>query len=1105
MATLAPAPDTLGISSPALGPWFDPQPVVPALPLPGGDLAVTLSLGVNTEWLAPAGCLRSFHYATSTRPKDLVNLRQEDGTAAFADDTLIVLLSLLPEVELRLWALTQPIPSPDGTALPPVNTPARPRIRYLAMEVPAAQATSVDDIAVLQEFGFTYPGSATSDADKAAYFGLTSNGSMGNAAEPAKELRLPESNSAIALKNRTGALLQVKLWSFDYRGRALDPGAVANWWTFLAGPTIWDNLWADASATALTTSVQAGNVVQICSANEGPLSASLTNRLNLTNLTQITGSDTLYTAGAAPAIALTATPSPDDAPIPRLATLPLGNYAPVATATPFAGWTGAAFPAAITRDFTRIGFLDIEQHVVGLTRADSNQASVRTRIAPARNLAAPAVMFDADTVNGALMNTLNAGTSAMAMSPVMDLLWGQVIPPAAFGTDALPDALIYTIFPLAGEGTTSAGGSSEGQSIVVHFEPGDLPANCWIRIWTHGLDTETGLRFRQDGGAALSDGAGQAYVVLPIPDGVAAPDDEDDEPVLLSFDAMVFANGQNRYFAEERYERLATVAGSKLSLGAPPDSPVAASLWICEQGVVMNRAAGQYASGQTVLVVPDDPAGEFSLVDLTSLDATDCAAATLINAPGAGDTLIITDPAFGQTPTGDMNAGPNGSTLVERTRALLAAVTDMGHPIPSQERREMVALETTSANNAAVIGAMPGRASNHEAPPPQTAHAGVPAHGEIHGPGISLAGPATNQIGPLMQERRVTDMVDFISNVGVPVTPVADPGGTSTWAAALETTSHGMVGDATIRAFLAATSFLPGQSFVAIKNQIEAATGFDLDTLIDTTTFNDDALATAFDRMIIKTRDGARAFADSILAAISRAEDFIYIETPAIDPHAAQGGALDLIDAIKTRWTARPGLIVLLCVPEKFLPDQTAKLKEIRKAGISAALKSLQDAGGDRIALFSPVAGPGRPYHMAGTTVVVDDALLLTGSTHLWRRGLTFDSSLAVGLFDENVTFGRPTAVRAARLQLLANALGLPLGFLPDDPEDCLGAIVALNSGGGIGRVKPGLYPALDDPTSAADLSVWNPDGRPGVIPDWLLFFAALTGGAATEFNNAIR
>lgn len=1105
MATLNPAPGALGISSPALGPWFNPQPAAPALPLPGGDLAVTLSLGVNTEWLAPAGCLRSFHYATPTRPKDLVNLRQEDGSAAFADDTLIVLLTLLPEVEMRLWALTQPIPSPDGTAAPAINTAARPRVRYLAMEVPAAQATSVDDIALLQEFGFTYPGTATSDADKAAYFGLTSNGTMGNAPEPARELRRPGSNSAIVLKNRTGAPFQVKLWSFDYRGRALDPGAVANWWTFLAGPAIWSNLWVDSSATPLTTSVQAGKIVQICSVNEGPLPASLLNRLNLSNLSQISGSGALYTAGAAPAISMTPAPSPDNAPVPRLAALPLGNYAPVATATPFAGWTGAAFPSSITRDFMRLAFLDIEQHVVGLTRADSNQASARTRVTAARNLAAPAVLFDADTVNGALMNILNTGNAATAMAPVMDLLWGQVTPPAGFGTGPLPDKLKYTIIPLAGEGTTSAGGSSEGQSIVVHFEPGDLPANCWIRLWTHGLDTETGRRFRQDGGAALSDGSGQAYVVLPIPDGTAAPDDGDADPVQLSFDALVSANGQNRYFAEERYERPATVAGSRVTLDAPPDSPAAASLWICEQGVVMNRAAGQYASGQTLLVIPDDPAGDFSLVDLSSLDPSDCAAATLINAPGGGDTLIITDPAFAQTPSGDLGAGPNGATLVERTRALLAAVTDMGHPIPSQERRELVALETTSTNNAAVIGAMPGRASNHEAPPPQSAHAGVPAHSEIHGPGISLAGPATGQIGPLLQERRVTDMADFISNVGMPVPPIADPGGTSTWAAVLETTSHGMVGDATIRAFLAAASFLPGQSFVNIKNQIETATGIDLDTLIDTSTFNDDALAAAFDRMIIKTRDGARAFADSILSAVNRAEDFIYIETPAIDPHAAQGGALDLLDAISSRWTQRPGLIVLLCVPEKFLPDQTAKIEEIRKSGISAALKTLQDAGGDRIVLFSPIAGPGRPYHMASTTVVVDDALLLTGSTHLWRRGLTFDSSLAVGLFDENVTNGRPTAVRAARLQLLANALGLPLGLLPDDPQDCLSAITAMNSGGGLGRVKPGVYPAKDDPTSDADLSTWNPDGRPGVVSDWLLFFAALTGGAAVEFNNAIR
>ena len=1108
MVDLTPAPASLNIASPALGPWFshasDPMPILPA---PAGDLSVSITLSANMAWRAPAGATRSYFVATGTRPAGLRKLRAESGAAAFADGALVVLLTLLPEVETRLWTLTQPIPAPDGTAAPPANTPARPRVRYVALEVTAGTISDIERIRPAD-----FPAELSSDADKAAFVGLSTDGGLSNAAQPTSELLRVGSDDAIAVENRTGAPLAAKLWCFDYRGRPLDPGAVANWWAFMASTGIWDNLWEDGTAQAIappaggvqtlpTCPVNAGRTIHIANAHEGPIAAGLLARLNLTDLTAVVGASALYTVGAAPAIAMTATPNPDDAPLPRLAVLPLGNYGDPATATPFAGWTGGGFPATITRDFARVAVLDLERHIVGLDRTDAAQADARRRISPARNTAANPVLATADAVTGAIMTALAAGGSAACMAPVMDRLWGQTTP-AGFGADPLPDTLDFEVLPLAGEGSTSPGGSAADQVVLAHFPAGALPANGWVRLWSHGLDTETGLRFRQDGGAGQADAAGEAFVVLPIPDGAAAPTDPNADPVRLSFDALVSTNGTSRYFFEERYPRPATVAGARLALAAPPTAPAGVDLWIAEQGAVMARGGGQYRSGQHVVALSTG-GGDHALVDLTTLDATDMAAATLPNAAQAGDTLIVTEPAFGQTPDGDLAAGPNGAALVKRTRDGLNDVAMMGRPAPSQERREVFALERTG--NTAVIGAVPGRAAFHENPPIQMGHPGVPAAEEVHGPGVALAGPVTDQLVPLMRERQATDLAGFLGAAGTPIPPTADPGGVTTWAAALETTTHGVVGDGIVRAYLAATSFTPGQSWVTTKNQIEAATGQDIDALIDTAGFDDDTLALAVDRMILKTRDGARSFANSVLDAIGRAEDFLYVETPAIDPHAANGGAIDLVGAITARWGQRPDLRVLLCVPERFLPNQTAKLEEVRRAGVSAALKSLQQVGGDRMALFAPVAGPGRRAHMAATTVVVDDALLLTGTAHLWRRGLTFDSSLAVGLFDEAVAFGRPAAVRAARLQLLANALGLPANFVPEDIDDCLFAVQRLAAVGGLGRINAAAYPPADDPTSATDRDIWNPDGAAGFTSDWLLFFAALAGGAATDFNNAIR
>jgi hypothetical protein len=142
---------------------------------------------------------------------------------------------------------------------------------------------------------------------------------------------------------------------------------------------------------------------------------------------------------------------------------------------------------------------------------------------------------------------------------------------------------------------------------------------------------------------------------------------------------------------------------------------------------------------------------------------------------------------------------------------------------------------------------------------------------------------------------------------------------------------------------------------------------------------------------------------------------------------------------------------------------------------------------------------------MAATTIIVDDVYALTGSTHLWRRGLTFDSSVAVALFDENVSDGRSTALRNARRQLFADRLGLDIALVPDDPADMLDSVRATNEAGGLLRVRPDAFPAADDPTNATELSIWNPDGKPGAVSDWFLFFGALAGDVADDVNNAIR
>ncbi|MEL6424273.1 MAG: hypothetical protein AAFQ33_02345, partial [Pseudomonadota bacterium] len=741
MPPLVPAPSSLHLASPALGPWLrHASATPPTLPLPGRHLNVDITLNQDMEWGAPALGLRSYFSVTATRVPALRGLRRADGEQAFTPGNFVVLFTLLPEVELRLWNLTQPLAQPDGSAAPAANTPTRPRVRSFALEIAGSTVNSITALENLRPNTPDYPSDATTDDLRANFLGLTFSGStFGNASNPVSELIHPSTSREAILENNTGSPLPVSLWCFDYRGRAVDPGAVAAWWTQMATPALWSNLWENtATADQRTATVAPGRVVHFVSPHEGPLSADIRARLTLTDLAEVDSVDYLYTtSGPAPAVALTAAPSPDTMPLPRIAALPNGNYTTPATATPFAGWTNTGTPFPMARDYMRVGVVDMESHTVGLTRADAAQADPRRRVTPQRNTSGAPVLFNTDAVNTAAMNALQAGASAIAMTPVMDTHWGANVPAALTGTDPLPSTLVFDVFKLAGEGATTTASATD-QKIVLRFDAGSVPADAWIRVWTHGRDTTTGRRFRMDGGAGRSDAMGLAYVVLPLPDGTRGSDDPA-TPVSLSCDVLVVTSSGSRIYTDVRFDRPDVATGSKVTLPAPPGTPPNTTLWIPEQAVTLNRGTAQLRSGEQVLVVPNDPATvDFALVDTASIDATDRSALTVSNAATTGDTLITTDPAFAQTPDGTMSetAGPNGSTRVHRSRNALTDAATMGRPAPSQERLELVALERTG--NTAALGGTPAREKYHEFPTPQLSHPGVPAAKEIHGPGLAL-------------------------------------------------------------------------------------------------------------------------------------------------------------------------------------------------------------------------------------------------------------------------------------------------------------------------------------------------------------------------------
>ncbi|MGQ7845150.1 hypothetical protein ACUNV4_11785 [Granulosicoccus sp. 3-233] len=1105
MPALNPTPDTLGLASPALGPWFrHDSATLPVLALPNADLSVTVPLVVDMEWRAPAGGTRSYAVATSTRPAILQTLRDANGDAAFSDDSLVVLHTLLPEVELRLWTLTQVVPQPDGSALTAANTPSRLRIRSFALEIPdpPTDMNNLRETDLASEFD--------TDAKRAEFLGLSLAGTLGNGT-PVTELCRPDHDSAILVQNRTGIPLNsARLWCFDHRGRAVDPGAVASMWSFMSDPAnaaVWTNLATETDASlSRTAATAAGRIAHLVSPSEGPLDSAIAARLATSGLTAIDSSNSLFTIGTSPGLQLSTAPATDLVPIPRMAPLPNGPYVPVpvapvaASGALFSGWTTASPVFALARDYLRIAMLDVESLAVGAGRDDSAQANPMTRLAPLQNSAGNPVLLSMDAMAGAVMTTL-AGGAATAMAPVMDT-HGGASSPVASGSAVLPLRLEYEVFPLAGEGSVS-GDTSEGQTVLIDVRTPDVSSDGWVRLYTHARDELTGKRKRLDGGAAAFDGAGLARVIVPIPDGTSGPTDPGGDPVFISFDAMVISGGSSAMFMDQRVIRPAVAGGSRLDASALDGSE---SLFVCERAATFTTGSASWQPGDHVMVVSGDPdTTPHALLDTQTLAAADRIAATLSNAAMADDTLITTSPAFTDTPAGTLAEVGGTATRVHRARSHLTDPGTLGAAAPSMERFELVAND--AANLIATVGAGELREHYHEAAPPRLAHAGLPAAPEIGSLGLSLAGPAATALIPLMDERRSTGLGEYLTAVSTPMPVAPAVTGTTQWSAVLETIAHGVTGDAIVRAYVTAAmaSHTPGQSWVDLKNAIEAATGQNLDPLIDTATFDDDAAAAGVDRLIRKTADGVNEFARAVTTAIERAEDFVYIQTPCID-NDVDGDDLDWIQAIRNRWAERPGLCVMLIVPENFLPDRPDRLKDIRKAGINAALKELADANASRLAWVTPIAGPGRPWHLAASAIVVDDVWMALGSTHFWRRGLTFDSSLAATLFDENVTMGRPTAVRATRLQLLANSLGLAVNLVPDDPEDCLEALQQLASGSGLGRIKPNIFSPAANDRDLLERSIWNPDGRPGAFSTWFGFFNDLIdSGDAAGISDAIR
>ena len=274
-------------------------------------------------------------------------------------------------------------------------------------------------------------------------------------------------------------------------------------------------------------------------------------------------------------------------------------------------------------------------------------------------------------------------------------------------------------------------------------------------------------------------------------------------------------------------------------------------------------------------------------------------------------------------------------------------------------------------------------------------------------------------------------------------------------------------------------------------------------------------------REVRSCKYGRRDAQWALRRALRHARELVYIETPLLGSTApAAGGpddpqaAVDIFTVLAARLAEEPRLRVVIMLPRT--PPFAHGFEPWAMyffAARNTLAQALQAAGGDlpapaggtrpRVVIAHPMGVPGRPLVIRTTTVIVDDVWMITGTSSLSRRGLTFDGANDVVLADWALDRSAGFAIRAHRKALMGAHLGTGPGVAGTPggaPASAVGApeaaFVELHSGvsahaafadvlasGGNGKLLPlwsGPDPAAPDAVIPHPAPVADPDGRGG-------------------------
>ncbi len=638
--------------------------------------------------------------------------------------------------------------------------------------------------------------------------------------------------------------------------------------------------------------------------------------------------------------------------------------------------------------------------------------------------------------------------ATVAMPPVPGLRW-----PTFPGATPIPATQRRPALRATGAVVATRRAAADGpgtdRDVVVTFAGDVLPAGMFVRVFPRQFVPiasigETTSFVRGDGGAAIANTGSPTQVLLVNPFGLGATDTFPDSTNLI-VDVVTVADDFTRMI----------VGSVTLPLGNP-----------------VSFAANPAGFGGTAaLSVP--------------------AIAALLTLPGATSDAPVS--LFGIPATAPVS-NPTGLTGLVRSLASESTAPRRGPRLPTQARFETIvafgsaaAPGTALAWQAVTSGAR--LTTESRAADLASGNPGNPAGPDVIACGVRTDGllaydialHAIKRAQPVLPLPAPVTAGWVISTAGDNYdTPAPDTAGTVS-AVMLETVAAFV--DSPELAALAVPD--PGDSLQGLLNAAATSLGVPAPTLN-----NNPRITRQLQREVATARSGQRDALWSLNRAFRQAREYVLIMSPQLAVTSrSQPSIPDLVDVLKTRLTSNPRLKLIVCLPTH--PDAAlAKGGWVRAAFAhrTAALKLLTEAAPGRVAAFHPSGFPGRTAVIRSTVAIVDDVYAMVGTSHLRRRGVTFDGALDVATMDTQLDErGVSATIAAFRQRLLAELLAVPVPAGPlvgnalwtrlASPEGSFDVVRDLLASAGNGRVSPVWGGPTDTTVLPQTDSVADPDG----------------------------